>query len=90
VDYEDQNVDSSAVNGLIADQAVSRYVLDTGVPYRRDALPGLAIVEDWPDRRSDNEKLIHAAAFSGWAFILNSQRDNLANFARRLAERDRP
>jgi hypothetical protein len=90
VDYEGQGVDTPTVTGLIADQAVSRYVLDTGVPYKRGALPGLVIIEDWPDRRNDNEKLIHATAFSGWAFILNSQRDKLSEFARRIAERSSP
>jgi len=86
-DFSGQVPDSLAVAKLISDQVSVRYGLDTGIPIRRDGLTGLAIVEDWPTRNHEREKLIHAAAFAGWAFVLDSQRQQLPKLARRVTER---
>lgn len=86
-DFSGQVPDSLAVARLISDQVSVRYGLDTGIPIRRDGLVGLAIVEDWPVRSYEREKLIHAAAFAGWAFVLESQRQQIPKLAKRVTER---
>jgi len=83
----DFDVDASAVRELIDDQVNYSYVLDNGIPYQSGDASGLAVVRDWPIGHRDPDKLIHAAAFAGWAFVLEENRNELRRFARRLKQR---
>ena len=66
------------------------YSLDNGVPYSTSEPSGIAVVRDWPIRTRDSEKLILAAAFGGWAFVLEETRDELPRFASRLKQKSAP
>ena len=82
----DTEVDTALVRELVNEQVDYVYSLDNGIPYPRDEPPGVAMVQDWPTRARDSEKLILAAAFGGWAFVLEETRDELPRFARRLRQ----
>jgi hypothetical protein len=77
--------DRQIMRRLITNQTERLYSLDHGVPYPRGGRPGIAMVEEWPSVGRDPYKLIHATAFGGWAFVLNSQRHELPRLAERLA-----
>ena len=84
------DVDTSAIRDLVHDQTEHVYALDAGVPYPTGEPSGIAVVRDWPIRTRDSEKLILAAAFGGWAFVLEETRDELPRFAKRLKQKDAP
>jgi hypothetical protein len=83
-DISDGETDTATVANLITQQVDHVYSLDNGVPYPRDTTTGLAVTNDWPMSYRDPEKLIHAAAFSGWAFVLSQRRDEIRRFAQRM------
>jgi hypothetical protein len=87
-EFFDGYPDRQIMRRLISDQTERLYALDRGIPYRRgDSGPGIAMVEEWPSAGRDPYKLIHAAAFGGWAFVLNSQRHELPRLAERLMQK---
>jgi hypothetical protein len=83
-DLSDLEVDTAVVRDLVYDQIEHAYSLDNGVPYASGEPSGIAVVRDWPTRTRDSEKLILAAAFGGWAFVLEETRDELPRFASRM------
>lgn len=83
----DAEISSLAVQYLINNQTEHLYRLDNGIPYATKEPPGIAVVSQWPLGGRDPEKLIHAAAFGGWAFVLDAARDELPRFAHRLNQR---
>jgi hypothetical protein len=86
-EFFDGYPDRQIMRRLISDQTERLYALDRGIPYRRgDSGPGISMVEEWPSAGRDPYKLIHAAAFGGWAFVLNSQRHELPRLAERLMQ----
>jgi hypothetical protein len=89
-ELSDFDLDTSAVRDLIYDQTEHVYSLDNGVPYPRSEPSGIAVVRDWPIRTRDSEKLILAAAFGGWAFVLEETRNELPRFASRLKQKSAP
>jgi hypothetical protein len=89
-ELSDFDVDTPAVRDLVYDQIEHAYSLDNGVPYATGEPSGIAVVRDWPTRTRDSEKLILAAAFGGWAFVLEEMRDQLPRFASRLKVRRTP
>jgi hypothetical protein len=86
-ELSDFDVDTPTVRDLVYDQIEHTYSLDNGVPYATSEPSGIAVVRDWPTRTRDSEKLILAAAFGGWAFVLEEIRDRLPRFADRLQQR---
>lgn len=85
-ELSDSNVDTSAVRNLVYDQTAHVYSLDNGIPYPKSEPSGIAVIQDWPTRTRDSEKLILAAAFGGWAFVLEETRNELPRFAKRLRQ----
>jgi hypothetical protein len=54
------------------------FILDTGVPYPdRDAQPNIVLIDEWPKNRSDPDKPIRAAAFSGWIMAMSSSKNEI-------------
>ena len=86
-ELSDSDVDTATVQTLINDQIEHVYSLDNGIPYPKAETSGIAVVRDWPTRPHDSEKLILAAAFGGWAFVLDETRKELPRFAERLKQR---
>ena len=77
--------DRPAMRRLINNQTERRYGLDGGVPYALGGAPGIVLVDDWPHAGRDPQKVIHASAFGGWAFVLKSHRHELQRLAERLS-----
>jgi hypothetical protein len=86
-ELSDSHIDTAAVRNLINDQIEHVYSLDNGIPYPKGEPSGIAVVRDWPTRTRDSEKLILAAAFGGWAFVLDETRSKLPGFANRLKQK---
>lgn len=86
-EISDNQLDAAIVRELVNEQAAYAFSLDNGIPYARDHATGIAVINDWPTKSRDPDKLIHAAAFAGWAFILQENRNELSRFARRLRYR---
>jgi len=82
----DDELDSKNIINLINTQADHLYILDTGVPYRRSSPPGIALVHSLPRRKRDPDKLLHAAAFGGWALVREEQSASLQLFSEQLAK----
>jgi hypothetical protein len=89
-EMSDIDVDTSAIRDLVYDQTDHVYALDAGVPHPKGEPSGIAVVRHWPIRTRDSEKLILAAAFGGWAFVLEETRNELPGFAKRLRQKDAP
>lgn len=83
-EMSDIGADTTTVRNLVDDQAAHVYSLDNGIPYTTEEATGMAVINDWPIGYRDPNKLIHAAAFAGWAFVLDKNRNELRRFARRL------
>ena len=81
-ELSDADVDSSTVNDLVYEQANYYFSLDGGIPFAAREPLGIAVIEDWPARPRDSEKLILSAAFGGWAFVLAELRSELPRFPR--------
>jgi len=81
-EMSDIGADTTTIRNLVDDQAAYVYALDNGMT--REEPAGMALINDWPIGYRDPNKLIHAAAFAGWAFILEKNRNELRRFARRL------
>jgi hypothetical protein len=75
----------ASVMQLINEQTERQYGLDNGVLFWRERPPGIALIDTWPSGpRHDPGKLIHAAAFGGWAFVLKRQPEILSGLSERL------
>ncbi|TFW59421.1 hypothetical protein CT676_19345 [Bradyrhizobium sp. MOS001] len=85
-ELSDADVDSSTVNDLVYEQANYYFSLDGGIPFAAREPLGIAVIEDWPARPRDSEKLILSAAFGGWAFVLAELRSELPRFAKRMRQ----
>lgn len=85
-ELSDADVNSSTVNDLVYEQANYYFSLDGGIPFAAREPLGIAVIEDWPARPRDSEKLILSAAFGGWAFVLAELRSELPRFAKRMRQ----
>jgi hypothetical protein len=65
-------------DGLLED-----FEFDTGIPYRRKALPRVVMVESWPSRRGDPDKPMRAAAFSGWVMAVSTTASDMEELVER-------
>jgi hypothetical protein len=86
-ELSDARIDVRLVHNLVDEQTVYVFSLDNGIPHSRPESAGIAIINDWPFGSRDPDKLIHAAAFAGWAFVLEQNRHELPRFAERLRDK---